>query len=148
METIDQAIKTKFQNAQQKAMLNIIYTGNWLLYQHAKFLKPYGLTPQQYNIMRILRGTSEKMTMNDIKCRMLDKTPNLTRLSDRLIDKGLVNRDRCSNDRRVVYLKINADGEDLLTRIDEAWVKQPQPHHKLTTGESEIISSLLDKIRS
>ncbi len=146
--TLEEAIQTKFKDEHQKAMLNVIYTGNWMVYSHAKVLKPFGLTPAQYNVMRILRGSRKKMTMSDIKSRMLDKTPNLTRLSDRLIEKGLVDRTRCDVDRRVVYLSINHDGLSLLTDIDKTWLRNKQVENALSIKEAETLNMLLDKMRT
>jgi len=147
MAPIDKELRSKFQNEQQKAMLNVIFTGNWLLHQHAVFLKPYGLSPQQYNILRILRGSSTRMTMNDIKCRMLDRTPNVTRLSDRLVEKNLVDRVRCDDDRRVVYMEINPVGLQFLKELDEKWNLTDLPQRKLNDEEARQLSELLDKLR-
>lgn len=147
MAPIDKELRSKFQSDQQKAMLNVIFTGNWLLHRHAVFLKPYGLSPQQYNILRILRGSSVRMTMNDIKCRMLDRTPNVTRLSDKLVEKKLVERVRCDDDRRVVYLEINSTGLTFLKDLDEKWTNTDLPERNLTNDEANQLSSLLDKLR-
>lgn len=147
MAPIDKELQSKFQSDQQKAMLNVVFTGNWLLHRHAVFLKPYGLSPQQYNILRILRGSSSRMTMNDIKCRMLDRTPNVTRLSDKLVEKNLVDRVRCDDDRRVVYLEINAIGLNFLKDLDAKWMLTDLPERKLSDEEANQLSGLLDKLR-
>lgn len=147
MTPIDKELRSRFQSDQQKAMLNVIFTGNWLLHRHAVFLKAYGLSPQQYNILRILRGSSVRMTMNDIKCRMLDRTPNVTRLSDKLVEKNLVERVRCDEDRRVVYLEINPIGLKFLKDLDEKWTLTDLPERKLNDEEANQLSDLLDKLR-
>lgn len=148
MSTLESAIKSKFKNEQQKAILNIIYTGNWLIHSHNVFLKPFKISPQQYNILRILRGSKTKMAMNDIKCRMLDKTPNITRLSDKLESKGLVNRVRSKDDRRVIYLEISGQGIDYLNEIDTAWDHTELPEKKLTLEEARLLNQFLDQLRS
>jgi len=149
MPPFDQEIKSsKFTSEQQKAMLNIIFTGNWLLHLHAGYLKSFDLSPQQYNILRILRGQAAPMTMNQIKCRMLDKTPNMTRLADKLMKKELLDRIRCNKDRRVVFLEINNSGLELLDKIDIQWSNQYRPEFKLSDEEAFIVNQLLDKMRS
>jgi len=148
MAILEEELQSKFKDQQQKAMLNIIFTGNWLLHRHAVFLKPYDLSPQQYNILRILRGSGEQMTMNDIRSRMLDRNPNVTRMSDRLVEKGLIERIRCMEDRRVIYLKINEKGEQMLKKLDEKWSQTDLPELKLNTEQAITLNSLLDHMRS
>jgi MarR family 2-MHQ and catechol resistance regulon transcriptional repressor len=149
MASFEEEIKSSnFQSQQQKAMLNTVFTGSWFLNQHAAFLKTFGISPQQYNVLRILRGFGKKMPMTEIKHRMLDKTPNLTRLSDRLKQKGLVDRTRSDDDRRVVYLKLSESGYTFLAGIDEKWEKEDHPEFKLSVDEAKILNELLDKFRS
>ena len=148
MASIDQEIKSKFYSVQQKAMLNIVYTGNWLSHRHSILLKNYDLSPQQYNILRILNGHNGRMSMNDIKCRMLDKTPNVTRLSDKLSEKGWILRSKCSVDRRINYIEITQEGRKTLQLILEQWKNERQPESFLTDEESVILSGLLDELRT
>jgi MarR family transcriptional regulator, 2-MHQ and catechol-resistance regulon repressor len=147
MATIEKEIRSKFTSEQQKAMLNVIFTGNWLVHRHGNFLKPFGISPQQYNMLRILRGKGEKMPMNDLKSRMLDKTPNVTRLSDKLEEKKLISRKRCEEDRRVIYLEITAKGLAYLKDMDEKWAMMPIPENNLSVEEAQNLNTLLDKIR-
>lgn len=149
MASFEKEIKsTTFKSHQQKCMLNTIFTGSWFLNQHAAFLKDFGISPQQYNVLRILRGFGNKMPMNEIKKRMLDKTPNLTRLSDRLIKRGLIVRSRCEEDKRVVYLELSANGYTFLAGIDEKWELAYHPELNLSEAESKILNELLDKFRN
>ncbi len=147
MASIEDELKTTFQSQNQKAALNVIFTGNWLQHGHACALKTYDLSPQQYNILRILRGARDKMSMNDIRCRMLDRTPNVTRLSDRLLEKELIERTRCDEDRRVVYVRITPQGLELLGKIDHIWERTAWPEHKLSEEEATLLNTILDKLR-
>ena len=119
MPRIDEELRSRFESEQQKAMLNILFTANWFRSQQVGLFKPYGISPQQYNILRILRGAKGRMNMHNVKERMIDRAPNATRLTDKLIAKGLVERERCEEDRRVVYVRISAKGLELLVQIDK-----------------------------
>lgn len=118
MPGIDKELQSRFENEQQKAMLNVLFTANWFRSVQTAFFKPYGISPQQYNILRILRGARDRMKMQSVKERMIDRAPNATRLTDKLIAKGLVERERCAEDRRVIFARISEKGLALLTEID------------------------------
>ena len=139
-------INSKFENNRIKAMLNILYTANYITSYQNDFFKTYGLSPQQYNILRILRGAKEPIKVQTIKERMVERAPNLTRLTDKLCDKKLINRIAFPEDRRVVLIEITKSGLDLLDKI-----KPNNPSHnlidKLTEEEAERLSDLLDKMR-
>ena len=145
---IDQELRSSFHSEQQKAMLNILFTANWLRTIQVGLFKPYGISPQQYNILRILRGAKGRMNMQNVKQRMVDRAPNATRLTDKLIAKGLVERERCEADRRVVYVQISRKGLDLLAEIDQTnnlTIRNTMKH--LSDMEAAELSSLLDRIR-
>lgn len=139
-------INSKFDNNRIKAMLNILYTANYITSYQNDFFKTYGLSPQQYNILRILRGAKEPIKVQTIKERMVERAPNLTRLTDKLCDKKLINRIAFPEDRRVVLIEITKSGLDLLDKI-----KPNNPSHnlidKLTEEEAGRLSDLLDKMR-
>ncbi|WP_339873818.1 MarR family transcriptional regulator [Olleya marilimosa] len=139
-------INSKFENNRIKAMLNILYTANYITSYQNDFFKTYGLSPQQYNILRILRGAKEPIKVQTIKERMVERAPNLTRLTDKLCDKKLINRIAFPEDRRVVLIEITKSGLDLLDKI-----KPNNPSHnlidKLTDDEAGLLSDLLDKMR-
>jgi DNA-binding MarR family transcriptional regulator len=148
MARIDEELKSRFENEQQKAMLNVLFTANWFKNQQVGLFKPYGISPQQYNILRILRGAKDRMNMHCVKERMIDRAPNATRLTDKLIAKGLVERERCEEDRRVVYVRISAKGLELLTAIDEKnRIDQQQVAERLTSTEATELNRLLDTWR-
>jgi MarR family transcriptional regulator, 2-MHQ and catechol-resistance regulon repressor len=145
MGDISKDIKSSFKSNKVKALINIKYTSNWLSSIENIFFKPYGISPQQYNILRILRGAKERTKVQIVKDRMIERAPNATRLMDKLCDKNLIERERCEHDRRVVYVKITNQGLELLVTIDEN--KNLSFLDKLSDEEAETLSNLLDKIR-
>ncbi len=145
MGDIAKDINSIFPNEKVKALINIKYTANWLDTLGNEILKPYKISIQQYNILRILRGADKSITVNTIKDRMIQKSPNATRLMDKLCDKNLIERTRCENDRRVVYIKISEKGLKLLNtiNIDEF----DNQMNAITEDEAKLLNKLLDKIR-
>lgn len=145
MGDLEKDIKSTFVNQKVKALLNIKYTANWLDQIGAAILKPYQISEQQYNILRILRGAGKAITVNEVKERMIQKSPNATRLMDKLCEKKLIDRRRCENDRRVVFIQINKKGLDLLDKIS---LKELHDCLSvLTENEAETLNRILDKIR-
>lgn len=145
MGDISKDINSKFPNQKVKALINIKYTANWLTSKENEYFKPYGISPQQFNILRILRGANAPIKVQTIKERMIERAPNATRLMDKLCDKKLIERVRCENDRRVVYINISKEGLALLKKIDDAF--DVNFVDKLSEKEAETLSNLLDKIR-
>tara|TARA_R110001583_G_scaffold114876_6_gene265391 strand:+ start:2725 stop:3162 length:438 start_codon:yes stop_codon:yes gene_type:complete len=145
MGDFSKEINSKFSNERVKALLNIKFTANYLDTIGNTILKPFNISEQQYNILRILRGAKEAITVKSVKERMVQKSPNSTRLMDKLCDKGLIERDRCENDRRVVYVKISKKGLELLNeiKIDEfdGYMKN------ISEKEAKLLNELLDKLR-
>ena len=125
------------------------YTSNFLSTIQNSFMANYGLSMAQFNILRILRGAGDSLAVNTVKERMIEKSPNTTRLMDKLIAKGLITRERCSDDRRVVYIKISKQGLALLADIDVAYEKDNSNFLKvdLTDEEANTLNDLLDKLR-
>jgi DNA-binding MarR family transcriptional regulator len=100
-------------------MLNIIYTGSWLVNNVNQTLKPFGITEPQYNVLRILRGQNgEAMNLFEIQSRMLQRMSNVSRLIDKLLDKGLVERKECKENRRMVDISITQAGLSLLEAVE------------------------------
>lgn len=148
MKTIDDEIKTRFQNDKHRFLANVVFTSNWFQNKWTSFLKPFGISIQQMNVLRILKGAGDWKTMNDIKALMIDKTPNATRLSDKLLSKGYVERKRSSKDRRVVYLNITKAGLKLLDDIEAADnTGSDLILDKITEEEAKAFSHILDKMR-
>jgi len=145
MGDLSKDINTSFTNNKVKAMLNIIYTANWINSKQNDFFKPFGISPQQYNILRILRGANKAISVQTIKDRMLERAPNATRLMDKLCAKDLIERVPCPNDRRVVHIEITKQGLKLLKQIDVDF--KDDILKKLSAKEASVLSELLDKIR-
>lgn len=147
MPKIDEELKSRFESEQQKAMLNVMFTAGWFRSQQVELFKPFGISPQQYNILRILRGAKQRMNMHCVKERMIDRAPNATRLTDKLIAKGLVERERCEEDRRVVYVRISARGLAMLNEIDEKNRTSASSEERLSPKEAAELNRLLDAWR-
>jgi len=148
MARIDDELQSRFDSEQQKLLLNIWFTSNWFRSRQVALFKPFGLSPQQYNILRILRGARKRMSMHQVKARMIDRAPNATRLTDKLIAKGLVERERCDEDRRVVYVRISQKGLDLLARIDDVNKMDMQElAARIDAKEACAMSDILDRMR-
>ncbi|MCB0475531.1 MAG: MarR family transcriptional regulator [Flavobacteriaceae bacterium] len=145
MGDISKDIQSTFPNNKVKAFINIRYTANWLASKEIEFLKAYGISPQQYNILRILRGAGQKVKVQTVKDKMIERSPNATRLMDKLCEKDLILRVRCEEDRRVVFVAISEAGLKLLRQIDQA--SKPEYLRNLNEEEAQILSELLDKIR-
>ncbi len=144
---IEDIIQTKFQTPQHKAVVNIRYTSNYLGHIQNSFMAEFDLSMPQFNILRILRGAKSSISVNTIKDRMVEKSPNTTRLMDKLIEKGLIERVRCNEDRRVVYVEITDQGLNLLADIDKKFNTNSFTQLNLTNEEAEELSRLLDKVR-
>ncbi|WP_296316766.1 MarR family winged helix-turn-helix transcriptional regulator [Winogradskyella sp. UBA3174] len=138
-------INSKFENNRVKALLNIIYTANWITSCQNEFFKDFGLSPQQYNILRILNGSDEALNVQTIKDRMLERSPNATRLMDKLCAKDYIERLPSEHDRRVVKIIITEDGKRLLNTIPKSLNKELLKN--LNEDEAENLSNLLDKMR-
>ncbi len=142
---ISKDIQSQFKNEWIKALINIRYTSNWLGGIIDKKFAKYGLSTQQYNVLRILRGAKKSIPVSEVKSRMVEKTPNTTRLMDKLLSKELISRSRSEMDRRVVYVEITTKGLDLLKAIptdDDEHILQ-----NITEEEAVELNRILDKLR-
>ncbi len=149
MGKIEDAIQQKeFKNPFNKAVVNLLYTHSYLVTSQNGLLKPYDLSPEQYNVLRILRGQNGvPTTVSSIQDRMLNKMSNASRLVEKLKTKDLVKREECPSDRRQVDILITEKGLQLLEILE----KQVDESHKsfLHLNEQEVIqlNELLDKLR-
>jgi len=148
MKLEEEIVQNKFRNEYHKAVVNIIYTFNWITEKQTKQLKPYDITLQQFNILRILRGQHPKpATVKLIKERMLDKMSDVSRLVEKLRVKELVNRHICSHDRRNVDVFITEKGLELLSEIDPKEKEIEEFMSNLNEKEIEQLNFYLDKLR-
>jgi len=145
MGNLSKDINSSFANNRIKAMLNILYTASWISCCQNDFFKPYGISPQQYNILRILNGADEPLNVQIIKDRMIERSPNATRLMDKLCAKNYIERLPCEHDRRVVKIAITKKGKELLESIPNNFNKELLKN--LNETEAEQLSNLLDKMR-
>lgn len=140
--------QSKFQNEFQKLYLNIIYTASWLNLKNTQRLKPHGVSPQQYNILRILRGQyPNSATVTLLTERMLDKNSNASRLVEKLKQKQLVDRCECPEDRRAVNVRITQKGLDLLSKLDTTDESVQNDLNKISDEEATLVNAILDKLR-
>ena len=146
---IEEAIQQKrpFRNAYQKVIVNLIYTQNWVTGQLQQYLKPYGITMKQYNVLRILKGAGKPITTSTIRERLLDKMSDASRMVERLHQRGLVVRTTCPTDKRLVDVSLSKEGEQLLAAMSKFEGKMDDIVGHLSETEAEQLSELLDKLR-
>ncbi|MFY7900203.1 MAG: MarR family winged helix-turn-helix transcriptional regulator [Chitinophagaceae bacterium] len=146
---LEQAIQsTKFKSEVQKATLNILYTAWWLKTIMSKELKEFGLTHEQYNVLRILKGKHpEQMCVKDIGCRMMEKNSNVPRIIDRLEFKKLVKRSTSVADKRETVITITQAGINILAASTVMVEKIYTDNVLISESEATTISLLLEKVR-
>lgn len=140
----------RFDSAGHEALLNVIVTGSWLSAEMTAAMGEYGVTPAQYNVLRILAGANpNRVTCSEIGSRLLDRTPDVTRLLNRLDKAHLINRSRSRTDRRVVRVGINQTGLDLLSRMAPVVTEfETRMVRHLTADELRQLSDLLERLRT
>lgn len=144
----DEIQQKKFKTPYQKAVINLIYTANWLQAKQQDFFKPFGITGQQFNILRVLKGQHpNSISPTEIKSRMLDRNSDVSRMLERLVAKNFITKKTCPNDKRASDVNITEVGLELLAEIEK--------HQKVLDGvltlspeEAAQLSDLLDKSRS
>ncbi len=140
--------QAKFRNSRQKASINLIYTFAWLKDKTKIIFDTEEITAQQFNILRILRGSfPQPLSTLQIRERMLEKMSDTSRIVDRLIAKGLVKKIICKNDRRLVDVIITDKGKKMLERLDARQDEIDGVLSNLSEKDANILSDLLDKIR-
>ncbi|MBI1185015.1 MarR family transcriptional regulator [bacterium] len=145
---LEDEIKSKFESEYHKLGVNIIYTQYYIQRRVQKLLKPFGLTNQQYNVLRILRGQQPNpANINLIIDRMLDKMSNASRLVDKLQAKGLVDKKPNAIDKRNADVSITEKGLALLDEIHPYLEEQTRELRVLSIEEAEILNALLEKVR-
>ncbi len=138
----------KFRNEFHKLGINLIYTHNWLFARYSDVFRRFGITEQQFNILRILRGAHpEPLQVSTLKERMLDKMSDASRLVERLRIKGLLQRRECAEDRRKVDIMITDEGLNLLKEMDKFENEFDSCFKNIDESEAQTINYLLDKLR-
>lgn len=148
MKLEDEINQKKFKSETQKLIINMLYTSNWLEGKMKNFFDEAELTPQQYNVLRILRGSKESLSTNQIRERMLDKMSDASRIVDRLIVKNLATKKTHSSDKRLVQVEITKKGLKLLENLDPKILEMEAGITGLTKTESATMNALLDKMRN
>lgn len=137
-----------FTSENQKALINLIYTYHWVTEKLKAILHEDDITLQQYNILRILRGSDPKpLSTLTIRERMLDKMSDTSRIVDRLVLKGLVDKKTSASDKRLVDVNITKEGKKLLERIDTKEKAMTQIIGNLGIPEMQQLNQILDKLR-
>lgn len=150
MSTLADLIKQdRFESPAQEAILNVMVTYPWIMSELSGAMAEYDLTPAQYNVLRILRGCHpERATCSYIGERLLDRTPDVTRLLNRLQRAGLIDRRRATHDRRVVEVWITEKGQERLQQADRPVGEAIENITAgLTAEEHRTLSTLLEKLR-
>ena len=149
MRLEDEIQQKSFESEHHKLMVNLLYTGNWVAALNKKFLKPFGLSPEQFNLLRILRGMkSSPVTVAILNERMLDKMSNVSRLVEKLRIKKLVERQENSQDRRQVHISITEEGHSLLKKTDQMMPELIRRFHSLNEQQAAELNLLLDQCRN
>ena len=137
-----------FRNEFQKMGINLLFTANWLNEQIGKMLSEEGVTQQQYNILRILRGSATPLSTLKIRERMLDKMSDTSRIVDRLIAKELVVKNTCEKDKRLVDITLSPKGLDLVDQLDQFNDRIDALLKGINESEAATMNQILDKIRT
>jgi DNA-binding MarR family transcriptional regulator len=146
---IDKEIKqATFRNNQNKAMVNIMFTHAWMVDHIKSFVKSENITPQQYNILRILRGAGEPLSTLQLRERMLDKMSDTSRIVERMVSKNLVQKAISEKDKRMVDVIITPQGAELLENLDRRNEELDAVVNHLSDHELETLNNLLDKLRN
>ena len=149
MKTLEQELQTSFKNDFLKTRLNIHFTHNFLGNITQDLFKKYGLSPTQFNVLRILRGQHPKMAnIGLIKERLIDRSSDVSRIVDRLVAKDLIHRNECPNDRRQKDVMISDKGLDLLSKMDACEQELDAKLQHLTPTELSQLNLILDKLRN
>lgn len=148
MRIEDEIQQKDFKDDHRRLVVNLLFTNNWLNQQFIPFFKKLGLTLQQYNVLSILRGQQpQPVCFGELQERMIDRNSNVTRLVDKLIEKGYVTRDICQANRRMIEVRLTPAGMEKLQQIDAQMPDFYQRFHNLTRDEAVLASNLLDKLR-
>lgn len=149
MADFEDDIQSKFINERVKANLNVLYTANWIYNKMSSNLKPFGLTHEQFNVLRILRGKHpDFMNQKDVLSRMVAPNSNLTLIIKKLIGKNLVKVNQSAEDKRAYEINLTENGLLKLKEVDEFIRSQKDGFSSLSESEAFHLNALLDKIRT
>ncbi len=146
---LEEAIKQKeFKDQYNKAIVNLLYTQSFIVTKQSSLFKPFGLSPEQYNVLRILKGQNgNPISVSSIQERMLNKMSNASRLVEKLKQKGMVVREECPSDRRQVDILITEKGMNVLSQLHNQMHELNRSLIQLSGEEVDQLNFLLDKLR-
>ena len=147
MSLENEIYQQSFRNVRHKAIVNVIYTFNWLRDRMQEHMNSHDITMQQFNILRILRGANQPLSTLQIRERMLDKMSDTSRIVDRLVLKNLVEKKTCGRDKRLVDVMITEKGLEVLKEMDDQSSKMDDLMQNLSDEEVETLNALLDNVR-
>lgn len=137
-----------FKNEWERAMVNILFTHAWLNDRMRDYMEQFGITRQQFNVLRILRGQHPKaLSTHEIRTRMVDRAPDTSRIVDRMVQKELLVKELCVTDKRLVDVRISNKGLDLLKSIEHHAIKIEDSVKNLSEPEARQLNVLLDKLK-
>ena len=136
-----------FRNEYQKAAINLIFSSNWLNEKIKYLLESEDITQQQYNILRILKGCQQPLSTLQIRSRMLDRMSDTSRIVERMLKKGLVEKRTCPSDKRLVEVSISHKGLELLEKLEHKNAALDSILQSLSESEAITLNRLLDKMR-
>jgi DNA-binding MarR family transcriptional regulator len=139
--------KNYFRNSSHKALVNIIFTANWILEKLKHVLEDEDITHQQYNILRILYHADTPLSTLKIREQMLDKMSDTSRIVERLLKKELVNKQVCATDKRLVDVTLSEKGAQVLQRLEKKTNQLDAIISNLSSDDVERVNELLDKVR-
>ncbi len=149
MKLEEEIKQEKFKSEHHKLMINLLFTSSWLQRMQLSLLRPYDLTPPQYNILRILRGAKgELLNLGEITSRMIDRSSNTSRLIDKLVIKKWVSRKTCPDDRRQSEICITKEGLKVLEQLDKPIDSITEQFHFLSVKETKEVNQFLDQLRN
>ncbi len=139
--------KTPFRSQREKAIVNLIYTQNWVAGKMKDHFAMFEITPKQYNILRILKGAQSPVSIAYIRARLLDRLSDVSRIIDRLQSRGLVDKKPSDVDRRLIDVKLSYAGDELVQKISNAEKGVRDIMSRLTDEDIHVLNGLLEKIR-
>lgn len=146
-ESLSAVPQKNYRNHSQRVMLNILYTSNWMSERIKSILDTEGITMQQFNILRIIRGAGKPLSLIQIKERLLDKMSDTSRVVDRLIIKDLVEKTHSESDKRLLEITLTEKGNKILQKVDTRETEMDDIVGNITEEESVELCRILDKLR-
>jgi len=137
-----------FVSPYEKAIVNLIYTHSWLSNKMKEHFKHFGITGKQYNILRILKGAGKPISTSTLRERLLDRSSDVSRIVERMTNKGLIIKTTCKSDKRLVDVKLTSKGDNILEKVDHHRGKLDDLMSNLSKQETKTLNTLLDKLRT